>query len=80
MKSAITEALFRAAYQKCSDYRGLANGGLSFIARSYTTRRYWPTPHYLARGNPVPPYGKYRIAHPRMVVALCLRSICVFAL
>ena len=26
MKSAITEALFRAVYQKCSDYRGLANG------------------------------------------------------
>jgi hypothetical protein len=39
--------------------------------RSYTTRRYWPTPHHLATGNPVPSYGKYRIAHPRIEVSLC---------
>src|ERR1700730_5841499 len=41
------------------------------MARSYITRRYWPTPHHLAKGNPVPPYGKYRIAQRRTVVALC---------
>jgi hypothetical protein len=38
-------------------------------------RRYWATPHYLARGSPLPPYGKHRIVHPRMVVALCVRSV-----
>jgi hypothetical protein len=41
------------------------------MARFYTTQRDWTTSHHLARGNLVPPYRKYRIAHPRMVVALC---------
>jgi hypothetical protein len=38
-----------------------------FIPRGATGRH----PHDLAKGNPVPPYGKYRIAHPRMEVSLC---------
>jgi hypothetical protein len=33
-------------------------------------------PHHLARGKSVPPYGKYRIAHSRMVVALCRIGHC----
>src|SRR6266852_7503152 len=41
------------------------------MARFYITSRYWPTLHHLASGNPVPPYGKYPIAHRRRVVALC---------
>jgi len=41
------------------------------MARFYTTRRYWPTPNHLAKGNPYRRLREIRIAHPRMEVSLC---------